>query len=177
MTPIRRLLLAGLTLLVLAGCTRQPPSRFPGADATHAAASSSPSPLPSPSRSPSGEPQTFEAARAAADRVNAAGRAADGGALWDSLTNSGKAVIKRADYVAIVAGCPALFAEGTITSVALNASNTVATVAESDSSGDYTWSLIYEDGSWRHQPTAGALGWMSLTPAAALKVLKHDGAC
>jgi hypothetical protein len=175
MTRTRRLVLLGVVLLAVAGCSNQPANRFPNADtnSTHAAAS----PSPSPSPSPSGEPQTYDAARAAAYRIKAAGEAGDGGTVWDLLTNSGKAVIKRADYVAIVKGCAAFFVEGTITSVALNASNTVATVAESTRTDNYTWSLIYEDGWWRHQPSASALDWMSLSPTAALKVLKDEGAC
>lgn len=173
--------LAG-AILLLAGCGNSPSSTAsaPVASTAPAAAVSAPrSPTPSPL--PSAEPQTYEAARAAVSRLDAYAKAKQADQLWDMLTSSGKQTISRADYIKVVDKCPKLFGDETVTAVSLNDANTVATVtvavAEEEGGGTTTFSMIYEDGHWRHQPSDSAMNWMSLSATKAIAALKANDSC
>lgn len=124
------------------------------------------------------EPRTYEAAKAAVDRMTALEKAHDYGGLWDMLTASGQATMTRADYIKVSSGCSKLVTGQPPLSVALNDAGTVATVKTVDSAGSpYEWQMIYENGHWRHQPSDGAMQWMSLSPDKALAFLRSGGAC
>lgn len=168
-------ILTGLALaLGLGACSTAPTKPAPTPAAVAAPA------LPSPSPSPTGEPQTYDGAKAAVDRLDQASATHNGGALWDMLTASGQAAITRADYTKIVAGCPTFAGEKTL-SIAMNPTNTIATVTELPAPGQgsdpYTWSLVYENGHWKHQPSDGAMKWMAMGATNAIAYLKQGGAC
>lgn len=136
---------------------------------------------PSPSPSPTGEPQTYEGAKAAVDRMDAAAAKHDGATLWDMLTSSGQAAMSKADYIKVTNACPKLVASEHTLSIALNSAGTTATITDAvdqdHGGGTATWSLVYEGGHWKHQPSDGAMQWMSLGADKALTVLRGDGDC
>lgn len=133
------------------------------------------------SPSASGEPRTYDGAKAAVDKIEAAGKAHDGGTGWDMLTAAGQATMSRSDYIKVVQGCPKLTDSTTVLSIALNAGGSSATVTESVPPGfggqSYEWRMIYEAGHWKHQPSDGAMTWMGLGADKALTVLRNNGQC
>ncbi|WP_203920616.1 hypothetical protein [Rugosimonospora africana] len=136
---------------------------------------------PTPSPSPTGEPRTYEAAKAAVVQLEAAAARADGGALWDLLTATGQAAITRADYIKVTNACPGLAKSEKYTAIALNDAGNIATVtvtvSEDYGGGTATYSMIYEAGRWKHQPSDSALSWMSLGGDKAVLTLKNEGYC
>lgn len=158
-------------VLAVAGCSSKPAT---ASHASPAAAQSTAAAAPSPT----GEPRTYEAAKAAVARLTAIEKAHDGGAAWDMLTSSGQAAMSRADYIKVTSQCSKMFTSEPALSVALNDAGTVATVKSSDGSGGtFEWQLVYENGHWRHQPSDGAMQWMVLSVDKALALLHNGGVC
>lgn len=171
---MKKLTLALIATLALAGCSSsQVPAAAPPARTTTT--------THGPSASPIGDPQTYDGAKAAVDRLTAAIAAHDGGTAWDMLTSAGQAAISRADYVKVVRQCPRLFTSEQTLSIALNTSATIATITATapadQGGGTITWTMIYERGHWKHQPSDAALKWMSYGADKALSVLRSSGNC
>jgi hypothetical protein len=164
-------------LLAAAGCST--PARPVTAPPPSIAAVASPSPSPSPS--PTGEPDTYDGVKAAVDRVEAAYTAKDGGTAWDLLTGSGQATMSRADYIKVVQQCSRLFTSEEVLSIAMNAAGTTATVTATapidQGGGTFTWTMVYEGGHWKHQPSDSALHWMGFGATKALSFLRSAGNC
>lgn len=136
---------------------------------------------PTPSPTPSGEPRTYDAAKAAVDKMDAAAKAGDGATEWDMLTAAGQATMTRDDYIKVVKSCPKLVASNPTLSIALDAGGSSATVkaaAPPEQGGQpYEWKLIYENGHWKHQPSDAAMSWMGLGADKALTMLRNGGYC
>lgn len=105
----------------------------------------------------------------------------DGGTGWDMLTAAGQATMSRDNYVKVVLGCPKLIASNTVLSIALDAGGSSAAVKVSappaQGGQPFEWSMIYEVGHWKHQPSDGAMNWMRLGADKALTVLRDGGYC
>jgi hypothetical protein len=97
------------------------------------------------------------------------------------LTSTGQAAMSRADYIKVVQQCSRLFTSEQTLSIALNDSGTTATVTSSapaDQGGTpFTWTMVYEAGHWKHQPSDSALKWMGYGATKALQVLRAAGNC
>lgn len=175
---MRRTYLAAVALgsiLATAACSASQPHQA----STPAALASSAAAAPTtPAATATAEPRTYEAAKAAVDHLMALEKAHDYGGMWAMLTASGQAAMSRADYIKVVSGCSKMVGSQPALSIALNDAGTVATVKSTDDTGTpYEWQMIYENGHWKHQPSDGAMQWMSLSPDKALSFLRSGGAC
>lgn len=173
---MRRAVVLLAAVVVLGGCTghtARKTTQFAGP------ASASPAVAPSAAPSPTGEPRTYDGVKAAVDRIDTAQQALDGAALWNMLTATGQATMTQADYVKVVQGCSKLVTGETTLSVALESSGNTATVKVSSPQvpDGYTYSMVYEGGRWKHQPSDKAMEWMGLGAVKALKFLRDGGAC
>lgn len=164
-----------LAAAVLAGCANGATPDHPRA--TAAAVASSPG---IPADAGPSEPQTWDAVKVAADRIDAAGANGDGGGEWDMLTAAGQAAMGRGDYVKVVAGCPGLV-RTTTWSIYVDPDATSATVTVRTGptqSNAYTWEhLVYENGHWRQQPSDGVMAWMHMGVVKALAGLRDNHLC
>jgi hypothetical protein len=123
---------------------------------------------------------TYDGAKAAVDAASRAAAAHDGGTLWDLMTSTGQAAMTRADYVKVINGCPKIVTLTQVLSIAMNAAGTTATVtisAPPQQGGTYTFTMVYEAGHWRRQPSDGAMTWMGLGADKALAALRNAGEC
>jgi hypothetical protein len=117
-------------------------------------------------------------AKAAVDRLQLGYRQHDAVATWQSLTAAGQSTMTQDDYAQVAHACPSLFTDEPVRSITINSADTVATVtAAAAQGGTYTFQMIYESGRWKHQPSAGALTWMSMTAGEAITYLKLNDAC
>ena len=175
MTP--RSTLAPLGVALALGLGLGASSKAPTQPTQAVAASAAPSPSPSPT----GEPRTYDGAKAAVDRLNQAVAAHDGGTEWDMLTTSGQAAMTRADFIQLTKACGNSAAAEKFLSLAMDGSGSTATVtmlpAPGQGSEPYIYSMVYENGHWRHQPSDGAMHWMTMGATNAIAYLKAGGAC
>lgn len=104
---------------------------------------------------PPGEPQTVEGARALAElRVKVFG-ASDYAGVWDMWTASAQSAFSRADYVRYYTECKDLAAGAPVTVTNVRLENPTTAVVTIDRLGfGATYSVVYEAGKWRWQPSA-----------------------
>jgi hypothetical protein len=130
---------------------------------------------------PAFDTEDIAGAKAAVDRLQSAYQRHDALATWQGLTAAGQSTMTQDDYAQVVHSCGRLFADEPVRSIALDPTDTVATVTAaapaSQGGGTFTWQMIYEAGRWKHQPSAGALTWMSMTAGDAITYLKLNDAC
>lgn len=176
---ITRITVIAAAALALAACTSH---TTPTTAATPASTSSAtPAAQPSPSPSADVEPQTYEGAKAALDRLDKAEATGDAKTEWQMLTSIGQATMSESDYTYVTKHCKALMTSEKTLSLSLNDAKTIATVtssiAEDQGGGTATWNLVYENGHWKHQPSDGAMSWMSLSRDKSLALLRSSGSC
>ena len=162
----------GAGLLGCSSPTTARTSSAPSAPAPTVTVTARPSPSPSPTPSVTTDPQTYDGVRAVLKKLDTLTARHDWGGEWDLMTSTGKREMTRTDYIYVVSHCTSLYTKDTVLSFSLNDANTVATVtSKSADDTTYTWTLVYEDGHWLHQPSDGALQWMTLSRTKALKYL------
>ena len=168
---MKSIIVAAACLLTLTGCGWASKPKPAAASVTQPAAAS-----PSISASPVGDPQTYEGAKAALARFDEATAKRDYKTLWGMLTAFGQSAMSESDFAYVAGHCKAITGDKNI-SFTLNDANTIATVtaAPGDGGDTYTWNLVYENGYWKHQPSTGAMQWMSLSRGKALAYLNSYG--
>lgn len=170
-----------LTAAVAAACSNTATGVKPPTSASGTSSKAGPTAQPQEA-TPAGppEPQTWSGVKAAADRIDAAGAAGDGGTEWDMLTAAAQAAMSRSDYAKVVAGCPGMVRTATW-SIYVNPTATSASVevrVGDANSHTFTWeTLTYENGHWRRSLSAGELAWMRRGVASVLADLRRNGAC
>jgi hypothetical protein len=110
-----------------------------------------------PSPTKAGQPQTVEAAKAAAQAEFDAYAAGDWKGAWDLWTKAGKAAIARDDYARLHVTCKTQTGLTFEITTARLESPTVAVVNWKRLIVAGSHEMHYEDGQWRFQPDAAAM--------------------
>ncbi len=160
-----------LIMLCVAGCG---PVTHPAAGGPTAAAKTHPA---TPTAAPASGPLSVSAAQAAAQAAFNAAAAGNWAAAWALYTDEGQAAISKADYVRLNTACPGdQGIPGVVQSAQLESpGKAVVTVSIGGQVGQFT--MDYEHGSWRIEPTAAKLAEYQLGVSGAIARRKAEGIC
>ena len=130
------------------------------------------------STTPLAEPQTVEAAKALAERQVEAFAAGDYAGTWDMWSAAGKAAISREEYTRIFTECREVAGGVPITVKTARLENPTTAVVTIDRLGfGATYTVLYEDGAWRWQPSADSMADFAKGADVIIAERRSRGSC
>jgi len=167
---------AALAALFLAGCgggTEGAPQASAPTSGTAAAATTTTTEVPAPTA----QPQTLDAAKAAAQTFADAYSAGDIAGSWETWTAEAKTVFNRNDYVRFINSCnPITGLTFTIKTARLE-NPTTAVVSLERGGFAQAYTIRYEDDAWRFQPSEESMATYRLGVDAAIAKRKAELGC
>lgn len=119
----------------------------------------------------SSEDAVEKAAQEQADRYTSG----DYGGAWDMWTDDAKEAFSRDDYIALNEACGTAGAPLEVSSVRINGDGATVRLALGDF--EQAYSMKFEDGEWRWQPTEENMDRYALGVDAAIADEKAEGLC
>jgi hypothetical protein len=126
----------------------------------------------------SDEDKSAKAARTAAQKAFDKYSSGDYAGAWETYTDEGQAAISKADFVSFNDQCPPKIRDKKISVTGARLANSrtaLAQVRVGDAQSTYT--LRYEHGHWRLQPSADATAMWRLGVTKAVAQAKASGQC
>ena len=162
--PFRRLaavvLIAAAALGVTSACTKD------DSPAGNAAAAAAGGP----------EPKTIDGARSAAQTVFDRFSGGDFAGAWDMYTAAGKAAISQADYVKLNQACSRKGLAIQLTSARMDGTDRAIVIAKQLVAAQ-SYTMVYEDNSWKLEPAKEGLTLYKLGADKAIAAQKKAGTC
>jgi hypothetical protein len=124
------------------------------------------------------EDKSAKAARAAAQEAFDRYSSGDYGGAWETYTDEGRAAISKADFVSFNDQCPPKIRDKKVSVVSTRLENSTTAVARLRAGDSLTaYTLRYQHGHWRLQPSADATAMWRLGVAKAVAKAKASGLC
>ena len=142
---------------------------------TPEASSSSPTPV---AASPTSSASDLDAAKAVAQEEADRYASDDYAGAWDLWTKEGQAAISRDDYVKFHEECPGAGVPYKVAAIRSDGDNAaVVRLTVGGSSIAFSYRLLFEDGSWRWQPSDSDLADYAKGMDGLIAAAKSEGAC
>ncbi len=125
-----------------------------------------------------GAPKTAKAAGQAAQEAFNRYGSGDYAGAWETYTDEGRKAISKDDFVSFNTQCPPRFRGHKVSVVGSRLENSTTAVTRVRVGNETTaYTLRYQDGHWRVQPSADATAMWNLGVAKAVEKARAAGAC
>jgi len=122
------------------------------------------------------ESKTIDGARAAAQTVFDRFSGGDFAGAWDMYTAAGKAAISKEDYVKLNQACSRKGLAIQLTSARMEGTDKAIVIAKQLVAAQ-SYTMVYENNSWKLQPAAEGLALYKLGADKAIAAQKKAGTC